>query len=615
MPNYAKYIFAGLKPDPYVDLVDWSNTFRFLPRESSREPGRYRTSRTPWVEEILRELSPQSPTTEVVAVKPTQFGFTELANNFLFAVAHLYPGPCQFAMPTEGLVEDHSLTKIAKSIDCMPCLQGIILPPRAKDSRNKILRKEFPGGFWRFSGANSPVEGRSRSIRYLVRDDFDGWESSKEGDHGGLLNKRTDAYGDRKKIYTNSTPTGWTTADIYDPAGEEGGSKIWAEYLTSSRGLFNVPCPHCGKYQFLEWGGPDETFGIKFTRDEDGEISDCWYQCACCQNRIDEYEKTWMLENGKWIHEFPNRKKRGFRINAFFSPLGWVSWEQIAREVLDSKGDKGKAKVVCNTRFALPFKMYELIRSADQIELLKDDRPFGIVPSGVEIVGLTGAVDTQGEGKGFWFEVRAWAGGLDRESWQVRAGKVETFDAIYQIMHTDQYSTAGGKKFIVNLVVIDAMGDRTADVYDFCILNRGFILPYQGVQTMTSLWTASNQEFYPGKKKNGTRRPIPGGLQLYRCNVTYFKNMLAQKLQIAPGDPGAWHMSAEMTRAWAEQMTVEIVENGKWINPLNRPNHAGDVSHMQLIAADILQLQHKGGKPEPTAPPPRENVREEGLIF
>ena len=58
----------------------------------------------------------------------------------------------------------------------------------------------------------------------------------------------------------------------------------------------------------------------------------------------------------------------------------------------------------------------------------------------------------------------------------------------------------------------------------------------------------------------GTNKIIPGGIQLMRANVTFFKNKLANKLEIAPADPGAWHYHSETTDDWARQMTAEYID-------------------------------------------------------
>ena len=68
----------GLEPDPIMTVSEWSDSFRILPSESSSEPGKYRTERMPYLEEIAYELSPQSKTPEITVIKGTQLGFTEL---------------------------------------------------------------------------------------------------------------------------------------------------------------------------------------------------------------------------------------------------------------------------------------------------------------------------------------------------------------------------------------------------------------------------------------------------------------------------------------------------------------------------------------------------------
>ena len=62
---YVSAFKLGIKPDPLMSIAEWSDTKRMLPSKSSAEPGRWRTSRTPYLKEIMEELSPQSPTQEV----------------------------------------------------------------------------------------------------------------------------------------------------------------------------------------------------------------------------------------------------------------------------------------------------------------------------------------------------------------------------------------------------------------------------------------------------------------------------------------------------------------------------------------------------------------------
>ena len=66
----------GLRPDPRVSVTAWADEHRYLSRQASSEPGKYRTSRTPYVREILDALSPQNPCQDISVRKGTQLGFT-----------------------------------------------------------------------------------------------------------------------------------------------------------------------------------------------------------------------------------------------------------------------------------------------------------------------------------------------------------------------------------------------------------------------------------------------------------------------------------------------------------------------------------------------------------
>ncbi len=105
---------------------------------------------------------------------------------------------------------------------------------------------------------------------------------------------------------------------------------------------------------------------------------------------------------------------------------------------------------------------------------------------------------------------------------------------------------------------------------------------------MAQPWSYTNLEFYPGTKK-----PIPGGLQLLRVNTTYYKDNLARILEITRADPGAWHYNSELTEDWARQMCVEYKdEKGVWQCPSGQDNHGWDCSVLELVGHDLIGIQH-----------------------
>jgi phage terminase large subunit GpA-like protein len=48
---------SGLEPDPDLTVSEWADRHRMLAARASAEPGRYRTNRTPEMEDIMDALS------------------------------------------------------------------------------------------------------------------------------------------------------------------------------------------------------------------------------------------------------------------------------------------------------------------------------------------------------------------------------------------------------------------------------------------------------------------------------------------------------------------------------------------------------------------------------
>ena len=324
---YKSTFQKHILPDPDINFVEWANEHFYLSREAASEYGRYRTNRTPFVEEPLFDLSPQSDAETVVVIKPTQCGGTTISLVFMCAIADISPGPTLFMQPTDAMAKSFSKKKLSTCLKHIPTLKGKVKDPKSRDSGNTILQKDFEGGSWMLTGANAGASYRQESIKYLILDDFDGFEIDieGEGDPKELADRRTGTFAGRK-VYINSTTT------IKDT------SNILRAYLESSQGEFCVPCPHCNEYQYLTWGGDDADHGVKFERDADGQVTEAWYICKSCHGRIDEHQKAWMMERGKYIHKYPNRRKvRGFKWNALYTPLGWVnSWAYIAQKFVEA---------------------------------------------------------------------------------------------------------------------------------------------------------------------------------------------------------------------------------------------------------------------------------------
>lgn len=559
MPTgFARRLMESTRPDPLITVTEWADRFRYLPQESAKEYGLYNSQRTPYVREIMDELSPQSKTTEVVFVKPTQIGATEVGNNLLFCIADIFPAPCMFALPTEAMAKRHSKKRIAPSLKLIDTLKEKIKEPRSRDSGNTILQKEFPGGSWVFTGSNSPVSARSEAIKVLVLDDYDGFEEDigGEGEPGDLFIRRTDTFGDSKKIYKNSTPT------IRDF------SSIEREYNESSKGFFKVPCPHCGEFikllwaylKFKRWSAEynQEYLAAGGSKDDirnDGELDEnsVYLECPECKGEIFEYQKTKMLSAGKWVHEFPKNRKRGFKINGLYSPLGWVSWVQIINEFLAAQGKITKLKVWTNTRMADTFEERGTRPSWGQLKARGESYKEMTVPAGGRVLVM--GVDTHLHRLDY--VIRAF--GVDEESWLIKWGHIfGDLTQNYPWKELDQliefkYPHESGGFLQMASVSVDAMGHYTKQVYDYARTRFPIVAAVRG--STTKIPQIVGRVTRPEVDARGHR--LYNSIMLWHVGTDQAKATIYRRLGLIDPGAGYYHFPIGIPDEYFEQLTAE----------------------------------------------------------
>ncbi len=276
---YLKNLCEGLKPDPNFTVSAWADNHRILSSISSSEPGPWRTDRTPYLKEIMDCLSPSHPCEKVVFMKGAQIGGTECGNNWMGFVIHHAPGPMLIVNPTVETAKRTSKMRIDPAIENCPALKEKVKDPRARDSGNTILMKEFPGGVLVMTGANSAVGLRSMPIRYLFLDEVDGYpdDAAGEGDPVNLAIQRTATFSNRK-IFMISTPT------------IKNYSRIETAFLEGDQRYYFVPCPDCGEFQKLKWAQ------IKWPK---GQPEPAYYVCEKCSSVWQDYQKAEILKQLK----------------------------------------------------------------------------------------------------------------------------------------------------------------------------------------------------------------------------------------------------------------------------------------------------------------------------
>ncbi len=386
----------GLTPDPLLTVSEWSDRHRMLSSKASAEPGRWRTSRTPYLKDIMDCLSPTSAVERVVFMKAAQLGATEMGSNWIGYVIHHAPGPMMAVWPTVEMAKRNSKQRIDPLIEESAALAELIAPARSRDSGNTILAKEFRGGVLVMTGANSAVGLRSMPVRYLFLDEVDGYplDVEGEGDAVSLAEARTRTFA-RRKIFIVSTPT------------ISGASAIEREYEASDQRRYFVPCPHCNHLQWLRF---------EQLRWDKGLPATAAYVCEACDTTIAEHHKTWMLEHGEW-RAMGEGKTAGFHLSSLYSPVGWRAWREIAAAweaaVSKESGSAAAIKTFKNTELGETWVEEGEAPDWQRLVERREEYRIGSVPGGGLL--LVGGADVQKDR----IEVSVWAFGRGKESWLV----------------------------------------------------------------------------------------------------------------------------------------------------------------------------------------------------
>jgi phage terminase large subunit GpA-like protein len=445
----------GLIPDPMLSVSEWADRHRMLSSKASSEPGRWRTSRTPYLKAIMDCLSPTSPVERVVFMKAAQLGATECGNNWIGYVIHHAPGPMMSVSPTVEMAKRNSKQRIDSLIEESPVLTELIAPSRSRDAGNTILAKEFRGGVLVMTGANSAVGLRSMPVRYLFLDEVDGYpvDVDGEGSAVALAEARTRTFA-RRKIFIVSTPT------------IAGVSTIEREYEASDQRRYFVPCPHCDHRQWLRFEQ------LRWERDEFGNRPNtAAYVCESCEVPIPEHYKTWMLENGEWraLNEGAS-KTAGFHLSSLYSPTGWRSWREIAAAwesaINKQSGSASAIKTFKNTELGETW--VEEGEAPDWQRLLerREDYRIGSIPAGGLL--LTAGADVQKDR----IEASIWAFGRGKEAWLVEhrilvgdTARNEVWNALGKLL-AETWTHASGAAIPLVRLALDT-GFATQEAYAF----------------------------------------------------------------------------------------------------------------------------------------------------
>lgn len=575
-------LLKGLMPTPIMTVTEWADSNRFLSSESSAEPGRWRTDRTPYLERVGDDMGPNSPVIEQYVCKGVQLGFTEHALNIVGVYMDICPCPIMYVMPTIDMAKSLSKIRLAPMIANCPTLSEKIKSNRERDSGNTILEKTGPGFMLSLAGANSPAGLSSKPVRILIMDEVDRYPLSagEEGSPHLIAIGRTSTFGDKKKIYMPSTPT------------LEKISVIWKQFLLTDQQYYFVPCPDCGhmqtfKFDNLKWVGND--------------ASTVYYSCEACEHQIKERYKTWMMKkgNGEWRATVPENARPdrvGRHLSSLYSPIGWLSWQSIVDKWLDAQGDVLKLRTFYNTILGLPWKDDGECPPWENIYNRREDYEKN-APS-KEVVFITVGVDVQKDR--LELEVVGWCRRRITQSidYRVLIGdttKPEVWSMLRAVVG-ESWTRSDGVILPMRLMAVDA-GYNTQHVYNFC---KGFdvtrVIPVKGQDSLQVVISSPKQVdvTHIGKKV--------GAVKVWHVGVSLLKSELYGNLRQEISEegviPDGYCRFPEYDHAHFKGLTAEQLEYKKnkkgfntyqWVKIYER-NEQIDCRNYARAAASVLGM-------------------------
>lgn len=596
---FARY----LQPRQAQAVDQWADVHRVLAGETSAEPGPWRTERTPYLRQIMRDLSDDSPCEEVVMMFATQIGKSECGLNWIGYNIDHDPGPIMLILPTVDIAKRFSKQRLAPMVRECPTLRARIRDSRSRDSGNTTLVKEFPGGLLVVTGANSAAGLASMPSRVLYADEVDDYpdDVDGQGEPLGLATARQDTFARRKRLLSSS------------PKRPPGFSTIERRYQAGTRCRYWVPCPRCGSYQVLEWGGSDVSYGIKWAP---GDPDSAHYVCRHCGAVIDEHHKGAMLAGGEWRAEEPEARVRSYHLSSLYSPLGWLSWSTIVAEYLEAaraleeSGNAAPMRTWRNTRLAQTWA--EPGARLQQHALAERARRDGAHRSGTApacALMLTAGVDVQDNR----LEVSVWGWGPGEETALVSHVELPgdpALDDVWQRLDAlleTRFPHASGGTLGIEAVGLDTGGHYTHQVYAY-VRDRS---PARRIVSGGAIWA---QKVFALKGVERAGMPVKGrasavdvnyrgrlvqrGVLLWMVGTNTAKDWWYARLRHERLGPGYVHIPADVSEDWCAQMTAESRVQSRtargvrmvWKNPPGRRNEAWDCAVYALFAAHAVGL-------------------------
>jgi terminase, large subunit len=549
-------------PEP-VTLEEWAREHFYLSAESSYVEQAW----SPWwFQCAIMACISHDDIREVIWRKPARVGATKIILAAILYNAHHKRRNQALWQPTDDDRDEFVKTELEPALRDVPAMLSVFPAFLRRDKDNTLQAKKFLGSILHLKGGKAAKNYRRISVDTGYLDEYDAFDANieKEGDPGTLAAKRVEGATFGKMVFA-STPK------------LDGFSNIQKREREADLHVTpTIPCPECGEYHALTWGGKDEPHGFKWTNDDPETVR---HLCPHCGALIDQAQYLavadpetcrYQAEDGTTLDRrgvFRNAAGEIIRPPERIAFVGvWsayspnVSWISIVRDFIAarrdwSEGKKEKMQAFKNT--TLGEYWAEEFEKTDENELRQRAEPFPLerVPRGAVL--LLAGIDTQPNR----LECVVWGYGRGCEKWTVahriffgNPDEDEVWHDLEEFLFETDFHHASGTRLRIAGAAIDTRGHNTHAVYNFCAKHAR--------RKVFAIGGRSGREKHirDGASKvdiDWKGRLRKNGLVLWWVGTNHAKDLIYGRLQITRPGPGYMHFSQELTDEFFKQFTGE----------------------------------------------------------
>ncbi len=582
----SNLFFTGLKktlkPRPKLTGSQWSDRFRYVAAGTSPEPGIWRTSRVPYMQEPL-DMATSHSVEKVVIMAASQVAKSELLINVLGYYIDQEPASIMMVQPTVEAAEAFSKERIDPTLQASPALKARMTQPvdpekgKSRKSGSTIRMKNFTGGYLAMVGSNSPSGLASRPIRVLLCDEIDRFGSTQEGDPLKLAVQRTQNFSNRKIVFV-STPTTEERAD---------GPTIFTEFMKSDQREYMVKCPHCGESFEMSWAN------VLWDKDERGDVIEDTIRMECphCHGKVRGNGKPdpYLLASGVWVPKEPSSRVRGYHLTSLCSP--WVELRDLVSDFVEAnrKKDKSGLQEFVNLKLGEPWHEDEAdLELWSKLSERREFYPHEGLPK--EIKMLTCGVDVQQDR----LEATVFGWAKDYESFGIRHCQffgdpklAETWTALDSLL-IENFLTEDGRELRIACTFVDSGdGSMTDTVYQYTkAREKGRVFAIKGAST-------PEKPLVSNPTQNNRYRA-----HLFVLGVDAGKRLVRHRLEVQDIGPAFVHFPRGrddgFTEEYFKQLTAEIFvrkfEKGKLTEQWKKIRERNEALDCCVYATAAIEL-------------------------